>query len=293
MEAVGRGEGADVAISSRIPEMEILAGAFSRMQRTLREYQAQLREAEQVRGAQETARFVAHEIRNALTPVRAGLAVLERRVAELPEATRPQGERALQGIRAEAARMASLASAFSEYAHLPEPRPTSLDPAALVRELAEREIPPGITGAVRVHEPLPRILADRDEIERMLRNLIKNAVEAMEGTGSLTISARSADDAATVEMEVIDNGPGMDARTLAQVWQPGFTTKAEGTGLGLALVRGTVIRMGGRLGIESRPGAGTRVTIRLPAERPGAGPLLPPEGAPAGGRERQGKETRA
>lgn len=269
MEAVGRGDAAELEVRSRIPEMEQLASAFSRMRRTLQEYELQLREVEQVRGAQQTARFVAHEIRNALTPVRAGVSVLARRVAELPETSRLQGERALEGIRMEAERMAALATAFSDYAHLPEPHPESLDVAEILRRIAELEIPPEIDCALDLH-PLPEIRADRDEMERMLRNLIKNAVEAMEGAGSLRIEARPATDGEPIRIVIADSGPGIEEAALEKVFQPGFTTKAAGTGLGLPLVRSAVIRMGGRLSIESKPGEGTRVILRLPAiEREG------------------------
>ncbi|MCA9727085.1 MAG: HAMP domain-containing histidine kinase [Candidatus Eisenbacteria bacterium] len=264
MDDLGSGETATLEVRSRIPEMEILGNAFARMRGRLRDYEEQLREAEQVRGAQ-TARFVAHEIRNALTPVQAGIAVLARRVAELPADSRPQGERALEGIRAEAARMASLASAFSDYAHLPDPTPAWLDPVPVLEALS-REVPPGVHCSIDV-EPLPQIWADRDEVERMLRNLVKNAVEAMNGDGSLRISGRTEESGTAIRIEIADSGPGMDPKTLEQAFHPGFTTKPAGSGLGLALVRGTILRMGGRLAVESEVGHGTRVTLRMPAAR--------------------------
>src|SRR5690606_9555144 len=155
------------------------------------------------------------------------------------------------------------------YAHLPEPHPESLDVAEILRRIAELEIPPEIDCALDLH-PLPEIRADRDEMERMLRNLIKNAVEAMEGAGSLRIEARPATDGEPIRIVIADSGPGIEEAALEKVFQPGFTTKAAGTGLGLPLVRSAVIRMGGRLSIESKPGEGTRVILRLPAiEREG------------------------
>ena len=160
--------------------------------------------------------------------------------------------------------MASLASAFSDYAHLPEPHPESLDVAEIIRALADREVPAEIDSVLDLH-PLPQVWADRDEMERLLRNLIKNAVEAMQGAGSLRIEARPATDGEPIRIVIADSGPGMDDATLEKVFQPGFTTKTTGTGLGLPLVRSTVIRMGGRLSIESKPGEGTKVILRLPA----------------------------
>ncbi len=261
MEAVGRGHDPGTPKESYIPELDLLSRTFTQMRTRLNEFEDQLRETEQVRATQETARFVAHEIRNALTPVTAGLAVLEKRVESLPSESRPQGVRALAAIRREANRMAALASSFSEYSRLPEPAPEEVDPKALLEALRE-EVPPGVEFTLDADAELPRIHADRDEIERLLRNLVKNAVEAMEEEGSIRITARQEQKGLRIVIE--DDGPGMDEKTLARALQPGFSTKEHGSGLGLALVRRSLIRYGARLGLESELGAGTRVTIHFP-----------------------------
>jgi signal transduction histidine kinase len=272
MDAVGRGDGGGEPLLSGIPEMDRLARAFDTMRRTLRTYEARLRETERVRGAQETARFVAHEIRNTLTPIRAALSVLERASGRDDDEARSKAARALDLIRREADRMTTLAGTFSEYARFPERRPERLDLATLVGEIARAEVPerirleiafpPGPAAAV------PPVEADREEMERIFRNLVRNAVEAMPGAGSIRLSF-STSDSGGLRISLADTGGGMDPETLRQAFQPGFTTKETGTGLGLALVRGAISHYGGTVTMESLPGEGTNCVVDLPSAATG------------------------
>jgi signal transduction histidine kinase len=267
MDAVGRGSGAGAPEVSGIPEMDRLARAFETMRRTLRAYESRLRESERVRGAQETARFVAHEIRNTLTPIRAGLSVLERQVGREDDDGRSKSARALDLIRREADRMTALAGTFSEYARFPERRPERIDLPALVERLARAEIPERIVLAVeRPGNPgkeVPMVEADREEMERVFRNLVRNAVEAISGDGVIRLSFAVAESGG-LRIALDDTGRGMDPETLRQAFQPGFTTKGTGTGLGLALVRGSISHYGGTVSMKSRPGQGTRCVVELP-----------------------------
>jgi signal transduction histidine kinase len=267
MDAVGRGSGTGAPEISGIPEMDRLARAFDTMRCTLRAYESRLRESERIRGAQETARFVAHEIRNTLTPIRAGLSVLERQGGREDDEARSRSARALDLIRREADRMTTLAGTFSEYARFPERRPERIDLAALVERLAYEEIPERITLAVeRLDEPraeLPAVEADREEMERIFRNLVRNAVEAITGSGAIRLSFAAAETGG-LRIVLDDTGRGMDPETLRQAFQPGFTTKGTGTGLGLALVRGAISHYGGTVSLESHPGEGTRCVVELP-----------------------------
>ena len=274
MDALGRGHAIDLSVRTRFPEILALASAFRSMGTTLRDYEERLRESEQVKGARETARFVAHEIRNSLTPVRASVSVLERRIAELAPTERDRARRALDLIQHEAERMTRLASAFSEYAHMPAPAPESLDLSELLARLAQTEVPESIEVESRLPEAPQRVRADRDQIERACRNLIKNAVEAMPEGGRLRIELSGELDG--VRVRIADTGQGMDAETLRHALQPGFTTKPNGTGLGLALVRRTISQYGGRFHVESELGRGTTCELWLPAERAEEStPLLP------------------
>lgn len=122
---------------------------------------------------------------------------------------------------------------------------------------------------------LPRIVADRSQLQQVFLNLIVNAVQAMEERGTLTI--RTAHDRVrrTVEIAFTDTGRGIPADAIDRVFDPFFTTKqgGQGTGLGLAIAYGIVTRHRGTISVDSRVGHGTTFTIRLPV----AGPVLEPE----------------
>lgn len=261
--ALARREPVHALDGGRFPELQSLARAFTSMQEQLDSYERGLREMEQVRGARETARFVAHEIRNSLTPVQAALGVLGRRLEQVSGDERERAQKAFGLIEREAARMSRLASAFSEYAKMPEPRPEPLELEPLIRRAAEAQLRDGVSLAIEIEPGLPRAQFDRDEFERVVGNLVKNAVESFVGAGAIEIAAQRT--GSQVEIRIRDNGTGMDAETLRQVWQPGYTTKESGSGLGLALVRRTVAQYGGRVAMESAPGQGTIVRILLPA----------------------------
>jgi signal transduction histidine kinase len=110
--------------------------------------------------------------------------------------------------------------------------------------------------------------ADRTQLEQVVMNLAVNARDAMRGKGTLTIAVLSDGDSAI--LSVIDNGSGMDAATVARMYEPFFTTKpeGEGTGLGLSTVYGIVGQSGGSIDVMSAPGEGTTFTIRLPLRYP-------------------------
>ena len=109
------------------------------------------------------------------------------------------------------------------------------------------------------------------QLEQVLLEVLSNAVDAMPDGGTLRLRAQAANggpEPAMVVVEVTDTGPGIPEQVLPSVCEPFFTTRAEGTGLGLAIAKRYVEQNGGRLEIESRPGAGTTVRLRLPTEIP-------------------------
>ncbi len=261
----GLSRGGGSRFDSAIPEIAHLAGAFADLRATLLAYEERLREAERVRGAQETARFVAHEIRNTMTPVQASLSVLERQAGAWPAESRDRADRALRLIRREAGRLNALAGAFSEYAQFPERHPALIDLAGLAENLAREETPDGVDLHVERDESLPQVMADLEEMERVFRNLIRNASDAMEGRGTLRLTMRAGAGCRSLKISLEDTGCGMDAETLRKAFQPGFTTRETGTGLGLALVRSSLSHYGGSIRIMSEPDRGTRVDVVLPA----------------------------
>ena len=111
---------------------------------------------------------------------------------------------------------------------------------------------------------LPLISADPDEMRRVLVNLVGNAVEALDHREG-TLSARVTQDGEWVVLTLIDDGPGIDAASMPRIFEPNFSTKTGGTGLGLAICKRAVHDLGGSITIDSRPGHGATVTVRLPA----------------------------
>lgn len=110
---------------------------------------------------------------------------------------------------------------------------------------------------------LPPVAASRDHIVQVLLNLFINAVDAVDRGGKITVESRPHEDG--VAVSVADTGTGIDDETRARLFEPFFTTKSEGTGLGLSLSDSLVRANGGRIEVESKPGAGSRFTVVLPS----------------------------
>ncbi|HTK68840.1 MAG TPA: ATP-binding protein [Candidatus Eisenbacteria bacterium] len=265
MERVSQGDlGVGHVTPSGTREVRYLAGAFNRMIEEIRSSRRALLRAERLAAWREVARAVAHEIRNPLTPIQFAL----QRLRE--EARRGEGPRAdvvaenADAILREVRSLQEFATAFSAVAQLPEPKFAPTDVVQLVEDAARlyRGSSP-VEFRVEVERPVPLAWADAGQIQRVLVNLIKNAVEVLGDRGQVTLRVRRDVHADGVLLEVEDNGPGMDPATVERAAHPGFTTKSTGSGLGLTLVTRIVEQHGGRFGLDSSPGAGTRAWVSL------------------------------
>jgi len=119
---------------------------------------------------------------------------------------------------------------------------------------------------------MPAVRATRDQLQQVFLNLISNALDAMEEMpGEIVVTALPGP--GVVRLTVADNGPGMDPATLERAMEPFFTTKppGRGTGLGLSTCYGIITGLGGRMHLDSKPGAGTTVAFELPSWEPGEG----------------------
>lgn len=254
-------------------EVRFLGNAFNRMAEEIQSSRRALLRAERLAAWREVARAVAHEIRNPLTPIQFALQRL-RDEARRPESPRPEViEESAEAILREVRSLQEFATAFSAVAQLPEPKPAPCELIALAEDVARLyQGSSPVEFRVEAERPVPVAWADTGQIQRVLVNLIKNALESMDGKGSITLRVRRDEEAASapgVVLEVEDTGPGMDPATLERAAHPGFTTKSTGSGLGLTLVQRIVEQNGGRFALESSPGVGTRAAIHLPAVREG------------------------
>jgi nitrogen fixation/metabolism regulation signal transduction histidine kinase len=226
------------------------------------------------------ARQVAHEIKNPLTPIQ--LAAEHLRHVHTDRG-RPLGavlEQCVDAILRQVRLLRQIASEFSTYAAEPPLRRETVTPAALVASVIDPYrlgLSDRVTIDVDVPETLPAVAVERTLIGRALTNLIENAVQAMPNGGALTVRAAAGDRDVTIE--IADTGVGMDPVALTRAFEPYFSTKTGGSGLGLANAKRHIERHGGSIAMASTPGRGTRVTLVLPqaeAPRDGDGAAAPP-----------------
>lgn len=242
-------------------EIGQLAESFSRMREDLRAAQTRLVQAEKLAGIGEMSAAVAHGLRNPLAGLRAS-AQLAMRQTPGSEAFRET----LHGIVAEADRLDRRITHLLSFSRPAPHDPVAVAPVALVNavlptfleQFAER----GIALDLVVPETLPPVLADPSQLEQVLVELLANAMQALPDGGSIALHAALAD--AQVQFTVRDTGPGIPAATLPHVTDAFFTTRAEGTGLGLAVAKRFVEQNGGTLVLESAAGSGTVARVALP-----------------------------
>lgn len=225
--------------------------------------EATLRQSHKLRALGQMAGSVAHDINNILNPIGLHVQMLRRTTREDPEIDESL---ALieEAIRTGADTVARLRS-FSRQEPDRPAEPTNLDQMA---ELALQICLPRLREHNRIklrHEPsvTPPVLVRPSELVTAIVNLVVNSIEALPGHGTITLRSSSAN--GQVAVEVADDGPGMPADVQKRALEPFFTTKLQGTGLGLAMAYAFVQRHGGRLEIVTEPGRGTSVTLSFPA----------------------------
>lgn len=242
-------------------EFAALRQAFRAMERELEISRVRALEAERARTWVTMARSVAHELKNSLTPLRLAARSLEGNIGDAPAAWEP-----LDVIASEAGRLDALARAFSQFGRLPEGPASDVDVVELLEHLMATHLPPGIQRSLEAEAGVPHVHGHHDMLSRAFANLLLNAAEAMgEAPGEVTASV--AREAGAVRVRVRDSGPGIDAEDLPRIWDPDFTTKARGTGLGLALVQQSIQAHGGSVDIRNSPAGGAEITVWIPVAR--------------------------
>jgi signal transduction histidine kinase len=228
---------------------------------------AELIENERISSVLLLAAGVAHELGNPLNSLTIHLQLIDRKLKKLRASKETRSlEDSIKICRDEVTRLDGIIRNFLEAIR---PRPPDLTelylPALLeevlsfqAREIADR----GIAIEVEMPAGTPVIMADRDQLKQVFFNLIKNAMEAMQPGGRLTVRLRADDD--SVFVALADTGSGIKAEDLAKLFQPYHTTKVSGHGLGLMIVQRIVRDHGGHVGIESKEGVGTVVTLQFP-----------------------------
>lgn len=245
-------------VSRGAPEFDALRQALRDLAGALATARERELEAERLRAFREVARRVAHEIKNPLTSMRIAVDQLGR-----PDGlTGGRAEIAMQVLAAETDRLDRLAKEFSEFGRLPEGPQSEVDVAELLEELGRTSVPDGVEVRLTANGGRRTILGHYEPLRRAFANLYRNAAEAMQGRGAIDVTMWSAD--AGLVVAIADHGPGIPADLRQRVFEPYFTTKSDGTGLGLALVRVTLEAHGGTISVSETPGGGATFSIVFP-----------------------------
>lgn len=262
-ERLGRREPLPPPLGRTVREVRVLDRALRSAAAELERSRERELSAERMRVWGEMARRVAHEMKNPLTPLRLASHRLARsgddagalEVAEV--------------IAQEVSRLEELAGQFGALGRPPEGPPTDVDLPEMLASLLETDVPPGVEAELSAEPDLPPVRAHYDTLLRAFRNLVRNGVEAMDGSPrkALRVAVARAAEPSWLDVRISDTGSGLPPGSAERIFDPDFTTKTRGTGLGLALVRQAVEADGGTVSAESGED-GAVFTVRLPAAEP-------------------------
>ena len=239
---------------------EKLEQTVSERTRELRDVQDQLVKKEKLAILGKLAGGVGHELRNPLGAIKNAAYFLDMAL-EKPD---PDVKEMIKLINKEVARSEDIISSLLDFA-----RPKTLTltkevfTTAVNEALKRNPIPDHVTVINNLDETLPRILADQDKLLQVFNNIISNAFQAMPGGGSLTITSKQPDPE-WVSISFTDTGEGISAENMKKLFEPLFTTKIKGIGLGMVVSKNIVELHGGHIDVRSKAGKGTTVTVNLP-----------------------------
>lgn len=219
----------------------------------------QVTTSERLSAIGEMAAGIAHEIRNPLTSIGTLVDILENQ-------TKGGDPLLFTGIKEEFRRLQDIITRFLNYAkpYTPERSPSNVNLLLeeVVSLLENDESHPGVVIERHFHGTIGSLSIDCDNIKQVFWNVILNGLQAMTGGGTLTVCSRDLGD--RVEVEVLDEGPGICQEDLNRIFEPFYTTKDKGTGLGLPIAEKIIKAHGGTMTVESELGYGTKVTLNLP-----------------------------
>jgi two-component system nitrogen regulation sensor histidine kinase NtrY len=222
--------------------------------------------AQKVAAWREVARRLAHEIKNPLTPIQLSAERMRRKLSDLDAPRSELVQECTTTIIGEVEALKSLVDEFSQFARMPTPRAVPMDLHDLVQD--SLALYNGLFTDVRFEcrfaAALPQVRIDAEQMRRVLMNLVDNALEAMNRSGTIVIETSYEAKDNLVRLVVSDDGPGIPEGEREKLFLPYYSTKGRGSGLGLAIVRRIVAEHGGTIEATDNVPQGTRFTIELP-----------------------------
>jgi len=249
-------------------KLQAAAEELAEANRHLQEAQAEIRRSERLAALGQLTAGLAHELRNPLGTMKTSAELLSRQVSSESEIAREMAGY----IASEVDRTNSLITRFLDFAKPANMRLQKGDLAALLDRVVERfgREKSGAMASVTVFKnyspDIPPVAFDEQLLERALLNLVVNAAQASPGGGVITVKTRRVETTTgpAVEVAIIDRGIGIQRKDLESIFNPFFTTKSDGVGLGLAIVSKIIDEHGGQIAVESTPGEGSVFRVYLP-----------------------------
>ena len=228
---------------------------------------SEIQRAQRMAAWREVARRIAHEVKNPLTPIQLSAQRLNKRYGnQLEEEDGKIFRECTEMIIKQVEEIKTLVNEFSTFARMPTSKPLPEDIREIVREVVSlyTEAHKGIRIQYRDASGIPLLHLDREQMKRVLINLLDNAIAAIEETGEIVISLSFEEDLQMVKIVVADNGRGIPAVHKSRLFEPYFSTKKQGTGLGLAIVSSIISEHNGFIRVEDNVPQGTKFIIELP-----------------------------
>ena len=249
----------------RNDEIGALVSEYNTMIAALEQSAQKLAQSERESAWREMAKQVAHEIKNPLTPLKLGLQLLEKSWRDKDPKFDQKFERFSKSFVEQIESLSSIASEFSAFAKMPDTRIERID---VFEVLTKAVIVYKQTENIRIAYHAPEkpfyINADRDQLLRCFNNLLKNAIEAIPHDNHGLIEINYLLTSKNILLSIKDNGNGIAENLRDKIFEPNFTTKSSGTGLGLAFVKNSIENAGGKVWFETILNIGTTFYISLP-----------------------------
>ena len=251
-----------IILNNASSEIEILVDAYNNMIDQLEESAARLAKSEREQAWREMAKQVAHEIKNPLTPMRLSVQSFERKFNPKDENIKEKLAEYSQTLIQQIDVMSAIASAFSDFAKMPTQKKEEIEVISVVKlalDIFNEKSVKYQTKEVKLYAFL-----DKTQLIRIVTNLVKNALQATENEENPLINIEVISEGSTIKIIVSDNGKGISAEVKDLIFEPKFTTKSSGMGLGLPMIKNIIEAYDGIISFTSNEGVGTVFTVVLP-----------------------------